>query len=200
LVVSAFVIAPAACGGSGPSDLFSGGAVDSGGQGDDAMAQVDSWKAAPDDAAAAADAATAMDTSTVPTPDAYSAPETSAVDAPGPTVTIPCGMAATCSVPAQFCCVSVGPQGSQTDTCVSGTNDCNGQMETPIECTSSAQCPGGQVCCGRVNNGVYGQVSCRMSCSAAGEYQFCDPAMPGDCPPTMACMPSTILDGFSRCL
>jgi hypothetical protein len=193
------VVAPVACGGSGPSDLFSGnGTVDSGGAGDDSSSpQVDSGAPSPNDAAAA-DTFSAMDTSIMP-PDAYSVPEASPVEASSPTWNVPCGTTTVCEAPAQFCCVS-GPQGSQTDTCVSGTNDCNGQTDTPVSCTSSSQCPRGEICCGRVTNGVYGAISCRMTCGAAGEYQFCDPTVMSDCPPMTACMPSTILDGFNRCL
>jgi hypothetical protein len=73
-------------------------------------------------------------------------------------------------------------------------------MDTPVRCNSSSQCPGAQVCCGREINNVYAEVSCRMTCGAAGEYQFCDPSVPSDCPMGMRCAPSTILDNFSRCL
>jgi hypothetical protein len=200
-VVSVFVFLAVACGGATGSDLFSGNGADSGGTGDDAMSGQDSAMPAPGDAAAQ-DTTTAMDTSTAPPPDVYTAPEASPMDdAPSGTFNITCG-ATTCTGPAELCCVS-GPQGAQTDMCVAGTgagaSNCNAQTDTPVRCTSSAQCPGGQLCCGRVVNSVYGEISCRMTCGAAGEFQFCDPNVPSDCPPTTTCTPSTVLDGFNRC-
>jgi hypothetical protein len=201
LVLSVVVLglAPAACGGSGPSELFSGNpTTDSGGSGGDAsMPQADSAPPPPNDSAAA-DSTPDMDSSSSVL-DVYTVPEASPVDAPPPMWNVACGMT-TCSGPAQFCCVS-GPTGNQTDTCVSGTNSCNGQADTPVNCSSSAQCPSGQVCCGRLSNGAYTDVTCRMTCGGSNEYVFCDPnSLPADCPSaTPNCTMSTILDGFNRC-
>jgi hypothetical protein len=198
------VLVHAACGGSGPSQLFSGNPTDSGSSVDDTgMSQADSAPPPPDDAAA--DSTSAMDSYSA-TPDVFTVPEASAVDAPPSTWDIACGMT-TCPGPAQFCCVS-GLPGNQTDTCVSGMNNCNGQADTPVNCTSSAQCPAGQLCCGRQNtsqpmgNNKYTDVTCRMTCTGSNEYVFCDPNnLPADCPSPGPpnCTMSTLLDGFNRC-
>jgi hypothetical protein len=197
LILSVFICVAAACGGSAPSQLFSGNPVDSGGSGDDSsMSQGDSGMPPPEDASSA-DTGSATDSYTAP-PDVFTVPEAGPDDAPSSTWNIACGMTM-CPGPAQLCCVS-GPTGNQTDTCVTGMNNCNGQGDTPISCTSSAQCPGGQLCCGRMANGAYTDVACRMTCGGSNEYVFCDPGVPSDCSqPTPTCSMSTVLDGFSRC-
>jgi hypothetical protein len=79
-------------------------------------------------------------------------------------------------------------------------------MDTPIYCTSSAQCSNGELCCGEIKGTVYAPITCvgddagMGACTGANQYVFCDPNVPSDCPTGMMCSLSTRLDGFYRCL
>jgi hypothetical protein len=117
--------------------------------------------------------------------------------------TIPCGNAV-CTLPAEFCCVTAN-QGTQMQACDMNQAGCMGQGGSPVRCTSSTQCPMGQVCCGSNANNFYSDVSCQPApCSGSSggveRVQFCDPQSPGDCPSDAPrCQQSTVLGGFFVC-
>jgi hypothetical protein len=132
----------------------------------------------------------------------------------GPSGGIPCG-ADSCHAPSRYCCVSGGiQQGGQHESCASSPNDCNGPGTTPIRCSSSAQCPSREVCCGVLFDGregqYYSEVACQPQCGGGGgssgaggsasQFQFCDPAIPSDCPRDMRCVASVVVDGYSVCM
>jgi hypothetical protein len=197
LVVPALACALASCGGSAPSDLFSSPA-DSGAFDVSARDQGLPLDTGVQPAADAADdTGIVVDATPQPAPEA-AAPEAAVIDAGLPPYSIDCGGTTMCSGPAQTCCVSGAP-GAQDDTCVADANSCNGPLTTPVSCSSSSQCPAGEICCGREPNGTYTDVSCRSTCDGTTEFVFCDPNVPNDCPPGMMCGPSTLLDGFNRC-
>lgn len=112
-------------------------------------------------------------------------------------VAIPCGNAR-CSVQGEFCCVSAGG----VQSCSANMDGCLGQNGTPVSCTTSSQCPTGQVCCGEQHNSYYAEVSCQLDCNSSSngisQVQFCDPNAP-DCPPNDSCQASVYLIGFSVC-
>jgi hypothetical protein len=102
-------------------------------------------------------------------------------------------------------CCATGTGAGQTPSyrCQSQGHTCNGNTGpgTIISCASTADCPGGEVCCGANNNGVYEQVSCQPTCTGTAPdgatlIQFCDPAA-ADCPNGGQCQPSQILTGSS---
>jgi hypothetical protein len=117
--------------------------------------------------------------------------------------TISCGNA-TCTLPAEFCCVTTS-QGTQSQTCATDPASCKGQGDSPVQCTSSTQCPQGQVCCGSNANNFYSDVSCQPApcggtTGGVEHVQFCDPQSPGDCPPDAPrCQQSMVLGGFFVC-
>jgi hypothetical protein len=61
------------------------------------------------------------------------------------------------------------------------------------------------VCCGSNANNFYSDVSCQPTpcggtTGGVEQVQFCDPGMPGDCPPGAPhCQQSMILNGFFVC-
>ncbi len=110
---------------------------------------------------------------------------------------IACGNAR-CSSPGEFCCAS--PSGVQS--CSANANDCLGQGNTPVSCSTSSQCPAGQLCCGEQHSGYYADVSCQLECNSSNngvsQVQFCDTSAP-DCPANTSCQASVYLIGFSVC-
>jgi hypothetical protein len=120
----------------------------------------------------------------------------------GPPAVISCGNT-TCPLPAEFCCVTFDQSGQQ-EACASDPGSCTGQGGSAVECTSSSQCPAGQICCGtKPNSNSYSDVSCQAAPCGSGsveQIQFCDPQGPNDCPPDAPqCQQSTILNGFFIC-
>jgi hypothetical protein len=201
----------AGCGGSAPSDLFAPSGADGGAAGEDAPSH-------PEAAAEAAlpppppppnDAAMPQDDVSLPPPveaggggdDATDAPITPMPDAQvdeGTPVTVSCGMT-TCDAP-QFCCITV-TNGDQMANCSTSPSDCSTQGGTRLQCTSTAQCTGGDVCCGqKMNSSSYVEVSCQPSCRNGNEYIFCDPTAPDDCPSGTSCRMSSILPDYTVCL
>lgn len=110
---------------------------------------------------------------------------------------IACGNAR-CSAPGEFCCVS--PSGVQS--CSANANDCLGQGNTPVCCSTSSQCPAPQLCCGEQHSGYYADVSCQLECNGSNngvsQIQFCAASTP-DCPANTSCQASVYLIGFSVC-
>jgi len=200
LIIPALAWALASCGGSAPSNLlfspvdggepFDVAARDQGLPPDTGLPPV--RDAAEEDIGAAPDSTTPG-----PMPEA-AAPEAAVIEAGPPSYSVDCGGTTTCTIPAQLCCVSgFGPQ---SDSCVPSASGCNAPMSTPVSCTSSAQCPAGEICCGRQPNGAYTDVTCRATCdNGNSEVVFCDPTVPNDCPQGTTCGPSQVLDGFNRC-
>jgi hypothetical protein len=178
------------CGGS-QSMLFTGADA-----GDDQGAPPDS-ASQPDVSGLDArhDAITPVADSASPTRDA--APlDSSEVDGPPPSYSITCGTMTTCDAPGQFCCLS-GLPATPTYACDGDSTSCGGIADAKIYCTSSTQCPGGQVCCGHVLPPAV--VTCQPTCAAANDYVFCDPSAPSDCPQGHKCIASTRIVGYDRC-
>jgi hypothetical protein len=219
--------AASACSGTPSSDLF-GGVPDARAglmPADDAASSDDAATSAGDGGGNAPDAALGADAPVGPPPAsdaAGSAPDVTVADsgsfvdagAPadasaggddsGPAGTMSCGNA-TCTLPAEFCCVTFAPRGGQMQACATDPASCMGQGGSPVQCTSSTQCVGGQVCCGSNNNSFYSDVSCQPApCvvppHGVEQVQFCDPQAPGDCPPNAPqCQQSMVLNGFFVC-
>jgi hypothetical protein len=121
--------------------------------------------------------------------------------------TISCGSPGatnTCTTPSEFCCVTYngGPKGDQNiNICGSNASDCSAQMGTTVRCSSSTQCPTGEVCCGTGSSDsplVYTDVSCQPSCGL-NDHLFCDPTVLNDCPATAHCQSSSVLTSFNIC-
>lgn len=128
-----------------------------------------------------------------------------------PSVQVLCGASTpgtpqTCTSPPDVCCLPYTLQGG---SCVGNPNACrNGSV---ISCTTGAECPQGQVCCGtKIQVTVQGQsqtrydtIVCKTTCDTAGnDVVFCsssDTAHP--CPQTRpTCRPSQLLPrGYDVC-
>jgi hypothetical protein len=184
----------AACGGSQASDLYSSASTTGGGAMPDASGdasvpvEASADTGAPGSNEAAADA--------MPLPD-VAVPEAG----PPPSTAIACG-SATCQMPSEFCCAFNAPR-TTADICSSSLGDCSMQGGTAVTCTSTTQCPSGQVCCATTNSmNIYSDVSCRTTCptTSGNARQFCDPNITSDCPSAAECDPSTLLVGFHVCL
>lgn len=91
-----------------------------------------------------------------------------------------------CSVPAQTCCASLSATGTVT-SCANGAT-CPGPASTTLECESTADCTGQNVCCvSQQNNGSIAE--CRAVCGG-GDTQLCDPASPDPgCSQGQPCQP-----------
>jgi hypothetical protein len=181
------------CGGSQSSTLFTGPDA-----GFDQEAPEDSTSPsdAPGERAVDApnDVVTPVADSAGPTRDA--APLDGSEVGPPPSYSVACGTTTTCEAPGQFCCLS-GLPAAPTYACDSDSTSCGGVADAKIYCSSSTQCPGGQVCCGHVLAPAV--VTCQPTCSAANDYIFCDPSAPGDCPQGHKCIASTRIVGYDRC-
>jgi hypothetical protein len=199
-----------ACSGAAPSDLlastYSGTTTEGG-----VDASVDSGNHDPGghDASSGGqtDATTIHDSGDVQ--DVVSVPETGVVETGGGGGgDVNCG-SSTCAAPQQFCCVTgAGPGGNPSYKCQSGQGNCGGSANpgTPVYCDKTADCPGGDVCCGAEYNGAggayYSDVSCQATCNGTGsnpmQVQFCDPNG-NDCPQGMTGQMSQVLIGYSVC-
>jgi hypothetical protein len=89
--------------------------------------------------------------------------------------------------------------------CVSSQRACGGNGDVPVNCSSSTQCPSGQVCCGDWNGQSFSVVSCRQgtACGAPNgiqDYQLCNPQLANDCPRGTMCQVSDMLPGYYECL
>ena len=122
-----------------------------------------------------------------------------------PDASVSCSTGVSCKTPSQFCCAFIAPQ-SNPDTCSTSLSDCSNQGGTTVRCTSSTQCPSGEVCCASTTTTslYYSDVSCRPTCdpttTQGNNHQFCDPSVPTDCPSIARCEASTVLNGFYACL
>ena len=102
----------------------------------------------------------------------------------------------------EICCLTTAVL-TTTATCQSAT--CTG---TPVSCSSQADCPPNQVCCGTETTNVltratsYQDVACATTCTSGtlgvpARVQFCEP---GDtCPSATSCQTSTIVQGYTVC-
>jgi hypothetical protein len=121
-----------------------------------------------------------------------------ATDATGGSPGLRCGGGAqpTFCDSSQICCY----QTTTTYACQAASADCSG---TPIQCTSPAECPQGEVCCGTVGTGAYySNVICTSSCpgdAGTQQYQFCNRSAPV-CPQGTTCSPSGYMPGYSVCI
>jgi hypothetical protein len=203
---SAFVLAPA-CGGAAPSDLLGSspstntGSSSGGGSGSSSGSS-----------SGGTDAGTHYDASGSSSggglPEASTMPEASPVDTGPPAQSIYCGDGTpACSSP-DVCCASADGMGNPPAVSFQcAAKDQCGTANDPgaiIECSTTADCPASQVCCGDDLNGVYSEVACAAQCtgttsSGASEVQFCDPSA-NDCPTaTPTCQKSGVLTGFYVC-
>lgn len=98
----------------------------------------------------------------------------------GSTTTLTCGTA-TCSIPAQSCCVQ-GGGGTTSFSCVAGNcpvpdAGAGGGDVTQLKCSGTANCTSGNVCCARqqvVNGRDVVTSQCQATCTG-GSVQLCDP-------------------------
>jgi hypothetical protein len=190
-----------ACSGAAPSDLLAGTSTEPTG-GVDASVDGDNHDPGGHDAGAPTDAATIHDSGDVQ--DVVSVPETSVPETGGGGDDVYCG-SATCTAPQQYCCVTGAGQGlTPSYKCQSGQGNCGGGASpgTSVHCDKTADCPGGEVCCGSDFNGSYSDVSCQASCNGSGQgfmqVQFCDPNA-NDCPQGLSCQMSMVLIGYNVC-
>jgi hypothetical protein len=117
---------------------------------------------------------------------------------------ITCG-ATTCELPGNECCANTHTYPTNF-TCQSTADSmsCLDDGNTPILCSSPADCPGG-VCCGtKSTSDTYKAVTCAPTCMTttyAEKVTFCSASgVPDVCAPLgLTCMPSTILNGFYVC-
>jgi len=107
--------------------------------------------------------------------------------------TLACGDA-TCSIPAEVCCVyETSPP---KFLCVAGAAcpaAAGGSGGTALSCSGASNCPSGTVCCvSEVARVVSSQ--CRVAC-AKNEAQLCDPtATATGCPSSAACSSNNVSD------
>ena len=127
----------------------------------------------------------------------------------GPTLPpISCG-GTTCSVPEGDCCFAPnegGGDGTYSCQVPADATGCSGDGNTPIECAGSADCPGGEICCGTLNteDSGYVIVECTTSCNPEeGQILFCGPGSTTDEASCTAlggtCGMSELLPGFTVC-
>jgi hypothetical protein len=114
----------------------------------------------------------------------------------GDTTQIACG-AATCSIPADSCCVSeLGNRQTSYDCVTTATcpRPSGGGSTAALKCSGQANCSSGTVCCVQENNGNAAS-TCKSSCGS-GEAQLCDPAVAGGggCPSAARCSNKNIGD------
>ncbi len=115
-----------------------------------------------------------------------------------------------CKSSSQVCCVTSdgfggggGGGGGINQACESsGIAACAGGLA--VGCDDSADCSGGQVCCGTLTNDGYHSVQCQPSCTstpATTAVRFCDgSAAKDECAPLgKTCQPSMRLPGYSVC-
>jgi hypothetical protein len=118
-----------------------------------------------------------------------------------------CGGGSVCQ-PGDECCWS---NQSQQGNCLPGGQQCGGigSSDTLVTCERPADCPNGQICCGRRTGGMqsthYRRVTCQDTCQAP-DVTICDPNNPDpqQCPPgpngPMACKQSQLLpSGYFVC-
>jgi hypothetical protein len=84
-----------------------------------------------------------------------------------------------CTTPDTCCTVTSANGTSLTCESPSACADAGGRS---IECTSKANCPSGDYCCGRLGGGGGGTTTCEATCPM-GSYPLCNPANGNaDCP------------------
>ncbi len=125
---------------------------------------------------------------------------------------IHCGSALTCDAKTQICCKHTFS--SQQYQCVSSVNDCMGNGDVPIECSSNDNCVSqgnpGYICCADANNAgtgnctnytVASSVSCQADCSQQGQVPVGCSQQVQDCPyPNQTCIVSICtLPGYTIC-
>lgn len=98
-----------------------------------------------------------------------------------------CGTTA-CLVDEDACCAEPSPFCQP-----SSATACAGPL---MRCDSPDDCPSGYVCCGDLQSGEYGQVTCETACSGV---LFCDPRGPDTCPDGRSCKPSSVLPPYYVC-
>jgi hypothetical protein len=96
----------------------------------------------------------------------------------GSTTSLPCG-SASCTIPAQTCCVDATGNTPvlacvNAKDCASVDGGSNPKDSVALKCTGSANCDGGKVCCVTSNKGAAFS-ECLPTCGQ-GSAQLCDPA------------------------
>lgn len=125
----------------------------------------------------------------------------------GSTSTLSCG-SATCSIPAQSCCIT-NPPGPNNFAFACVTGGCavdagpggGGDPPTALKCSGQANCGPGTVCCVSTGNNTTTS-ECKASCGGGGggggdTAQLCDPAAPAasnGCPQNAPCSTNNIGD------
>jgi hypothetical protein len=120
----------------------------------------------------------------------------------GNTTSEPCGTQ-TCNIPAQVCCVS-GGGGSTMYTCAASCAEAGGGGgggdTTSLQCTSSANCAAGSICCIHQSQNGGAEAACVMGTSCGqNSAQLCDPnasvsGCPGDAGQRSMCSSDNIGD------
>lgn len=193
-----------ACSGASSSSLLGPAPPPQEPQGDSAAPDTGSLPPPEEDSGAAPDTSAPPVDTGIPVVDSGTVEDVAPPDANPTGARVLCpmkGIPATCD-PGQDCCVSTSGTGNQTDTCQTPGTHCNGAV---VSCSSSSQCPNGEVCCGtETTNGgtpMYVQVSCATACVSQGgqtKVTFCDPQKP-QCPNGLQCAQSSVLQGFYVC-
>lgn len=206
-VLFAVALVPA-CSGAAPSDLLAtGGSVDvgttssSGGSGSSSGGKVDAASPQPD----AGNNSSSSSSSGGSVPDASTTIDATApIESGPPAQSVFCGdNSPECTSP-EVCCATAAGNGNPPAVTFACTDPSQCAQGAIIECSSTADCPGGDVCCGEDLNGVYSQVTCTPQCTGttstgASEVQLCDPNA-NDCPTaTPTCQKSGVLTGYYVC-
>lgn len=129
-----------------------------------------------------------------------------ALDAGPPGISCPqMGQANRCMSGETCCLTTTTTLAGTTQNTTCQTSTCSG---TPLTCSSQANCPQGQVCCGTETDpsafarASYQDVSCAATCTSGPldvptRVQFCDP---GDtCPAGTTCQTSTVIQDYTVC-
>ncbi len=186
-VIAIAVVLLGACSGAPGVDIGPGAEAGGGGGGgagrDAGMSGKDSGAHRGGDGGGTGDASRDGSSGDGFTGDGHSGSTEGGGDATASGVPIACGKA-TCSGPAEVCCV---PDGTSAGACVTGST-CPNPGDTRLECTSNADCSGSQVCC--LTQQTTTVARCASFCGG-GNPQLCELGVtPSGCPSGQTCQPA----------